>query len=79
MGIILRLMIAEIIKEVYRDEPEKNIIDLLEEPKICGNLFRSFDDFTQHLIFLMLSQQGTLSRKRVIDSMVSSPYMEEGK
>jgi hypothetical protein len=55
-------MIANIIKEVYEGESETVLKELLDEPIICGSLFRSFDDFTQHLIFLMYANQGMISR-----------------
>ena len=71
-------MIADIIKEIYRGESDDLKLGLLEEPIICGNIFRSLDDFTQHLIFLLYSNQGIFYRSQIIASMDHSPFKSEG-
>lgn len=39
------------------------------EPIICGYLFRSFDDFTQHLIFQMYANEGAISKGEITGRM----------
>jgi hypothetical protein len=72
-------MIASIIKDVYGGEHENTMRELLEEPIVCGCLFRSFDDFTQHLIFMMYANQGSISRQEILAGMQGSAFRDEGR
>jgi len=50
-------MIGDIIKDVYGSS-EQQIRDLIEIPLVASCLFKSFDEFTQNLIFRLITNGG---------------------
>ena len=62
-------MIGEILNEVYGRSDPQVLSELIGIPIVASSLFRSFDEFTQSMIFRMITQGGKVEHRQIVGMM----------